>query len=195
MTPVFTLWTLKKQNLKLPVRLLEYTATFLLLQVKCFYFTQKLLESINTLKVEEWDTNSLQVVEREDVIAASTLPSTPPLLHDSEDEGDSAEMTCNWIQRDTEDAAGDILPYIRAETFAGIQQTDLHTSPLAFASGYTTMEMFQQVTPQGVPANASVTQESKSEEADLTVVKSGLDYVRKISASSILDNKDTSTIL
>lgn len=162
----------------------------------CFYFTQELLESINTLKVEEWYTNSLQIVEKEDVVPASALASMLPLLHASEDEGDSPEMTCNWIQRDTEDATGDVPPDVTAETFS--QRTDLQTSPSAFPSEYTTMEMFQQVMPQGVPANpTSVTQatESELEDTDLTVVKSGLDYVRQCSTSPILDSEEMSTIL
>lgn len=161
----------------------------------CFYFTQELLESIHTLKVEEWDTNSLQIVEKED--AASTLPSMVPLLCASEDEADSPEMTRNWIQRETEDATGDIPPNITAETLPDIQQTDPRSSPLAFPSGYTTMEMFQQGMPQGVPADASVTQatESDPEDTDSTVVKSGLDYIGQFSTSPISDSEEMSAIL
>lgn len=133
----------------------------------CFSFTQELLESINTLRVEEWDTNSLQIVEREDVIPNSASPSILPLLHAPEDDGDSQEMTCNWIQSDTEDANGDIPP----ETS---QQTEVQSSPFAFSSDYTTMEMFQQGMPQGMPANTSVIQ---PEDTDLTVGKSELDYI------------------
>ncbi|XP_044030201.1 uncharacterized protein LOC122865602 isoform X2 [Siniperca chuatsi] len=130
----------------------------------------ELLESINTLKVEEWDTNSLQIIEKEDEIPASTLASTLPLLHVSEDEGDSPEITFNWIQRDTEDATGDILPDITAETFLDIHRTDPQSSPFAFSSEYTTMEMFQQGMPQGMPVNTSVTEamESDPEDTDLT---------------------------
>lgn len=161
----------------------------------CFYFTQELLESINTLKVEEWYTNSLQIVEKEEVIPACTLASLLPLLHVSEDEGDSQEMTCNWIQRDTEDATGDVLPDVTAETFS--QRTDLQTSPFAFSSEYTTMETFQQAMPQGGPAKTSVTQGtgSEPEDTDLTVVKSELEYVRQFSTSPILDSEEISTIL
>nr|XP_046230966.1 interleukin-31 receptor subunit alpha isoform X2 [Scatophagus argus] len=147
----------------------------------------ELLESINTLRVEEWDTNSLQIIEKEDAIPASTLASERLLLHASEDEGDSADMTCDWMQGDAEDADEDILADTTSETFSGIQQTDLQTSSFAFPSGYTTMEMFQQV----MPANTPVTPESKPEEPNSTVGKSGLDYIRQFSNSPVLDNEDT----
>ncbi|KAM9338712.1 leukemia inhibitory factor receptor [Symphorus nematophorus] len=150
----------------------------------------ELLESINTLKVEEWDTNSLQIVEKEDEIPASTLPSTLPLLPASEDEEDEAELTC--IQRDGQDAAGVNSPYITAETFTDIQRTERQTPPpVALTTGYTTIEMFQQ---GNQPANASVTQESKPEETDLAMVRSGLDYVRQFSTSPTTDNEEMSTI-
>ena len=142
-----------------------------------FSFTQELLESINTLRVEEWDTNSLQIVEKEAVIPA-TSPSELPLLHASEDEGDSQEMT--WIQSDTEDANGDIPPDTTAEPS---QHTEVQRTPFAFSSDYTTMEMFQ----QGMPQNTSVIQASKSEpeDTDLTVGKSELDYIRQFGTSPI----------
>ncbi|XP_027137749.1 protein sidekick-2 isoform X3 [Larimichthys crocea] len=151
----------------------------------------ELLKSINTLKAEEWDTNSLQIVAKEDVNPASTLPSMLPLLRASVDEDDSAQMTCNWIQRDNEDSSGDILPDINAETILDIHRTDQQTS--AFPSGYTTMEMFQQGVPQ--PANTSVTEESKPAGTDFTVMKAGQDYIRHIIASPMLDIEGTSTIL
>lgn len=149
--------------------------------------------------MEERDTNSLHIVEEEDVIPASMSPSMPLLLHASEDKEDSPETTCPWVQTDNEGTDGDIPPDVTAETFSDIRQTDLHTSPFAFQSGYTTMEMFQQAMPQGVPANMSVARESEPEEADRahqrTIVKSELDYVRQFSTSPILDNEDISTIL
>ncbi|XP_070781171.1 interleukin-31 receptor subunit alpha [Enoplosus armatus] len=159
-------------------------------------FELELLESINTLKVEEWDTNSLQIVEKEDVEPASTLASVIPLLHASEDEGDSPEMTCNWIQRDTEDATGGTLPDVTAETVSDARRTDFQSSPVAFSSEYTTMEMFQQVMPQGLPAMASVTEamEREPEDTDMTMVKSGLDYIRQFSTSPFLDS-EMSTVL
>ncbi|XP_059213570.1 LOW QUALITY PROTEIN: interleukin-31 receptor subunit alpha [Centropristis striata] len=156
----------------------------------------ELLESINALKVEEWDTNSLQIVEKEDVIPVSTLPSMLPLLHASEDEEDSPEIICNWIQTDTEDAAGDISPDITAETFSDVQQTKPQSSAVIFSSDYTTMEMFQQGMPQGVPVNMAVTQavENKPEDTDLTVVKSRLDYIRQFSTSPIMDGSLERTV-
>ncbi|XP_070845522.1 interleukin-31 receptor subunit alpha [Chaetodon trifascialis] len=157
-------------------------------------FELELLESINTLKVEEWDTNSLQVVENQDVIPAGSSPSMPLLLHAAEDEEDSPEMTCSELQTDTKD----VSPEVTTGTFSDIQRTDLHSSAFAFQSGYTTMEMFQQMMPQGVAANTAVTQESEPEEMDglqLTAMKSGLHYVRQFSTSPILNNDDMSTIL
>lgn len=112
-----------------------------------------------TLKVEEWDTNSLQIVEQEKAIAASASPSTPPLLRDSEGEEDSAEMTCDWVQGDAGDAPGDTPPpYSHEQTLTDTQRP----SPLVFASGYTTLEMFRQVTPQGVPADTGSSRQQVS---------------------------------
>lgn len=142
--------------------------------------------------MEEWDTNSLQIVEKEDVIPASTLPSMIPLLHASEDDVDSPEMTCNWIQGDTEDATGDISPDITTETLPDVQRTNPQSSPFAFSSDYTTMEMFQQGMPPGIPVNTSVSQamESEPEDTDLTVVKSGLHYIGQFSTSPNSDSKE-----
>ncbi|XP_028457817.1 interleukin-31 receptor subunit alpha [Perca flavescens] len=145
----------------------------------------ELLESINALKAEEWDTYSLQIVEKEDVIPASTLA----LYRAFEEEEDSPESSCNWMQRDTEDASEGIPPVITAETFPDIHRTDPQSSPFAFSSGYTTMELFQQGIPQGMSANTSVTQatESKSEDTDLIVVK--------FSTSPVLNSENIFTIL
>ncbi|XP_030291005.1 leukemia inhibitory factor receptor [Sparus aurata] len=153
----------------------------------------ELLQSLKTLKVEEWDTNSLQIVEKEDVIPASTLTSMLPLLHPSEDEEDSEDMSGEWFQRDSEDPSDDIFPDDTIESFSDIQRTDLQTSTQVFPTGYTTMEMFQHGMPQ--PVSTPVTQEAESVEADLTAVKSSLDYVRQFSTSPILDSEDMSTIL
>lgn len=147
--------------------------------------------------MEEWDTYSLQIVEKEDVIPASTLPSMLPLLSASEDEEDSSEVTCNWTSSDAEDAAGSILPDITAETFSDTHRTDLQGCTFAFPSEYTTMEMFQQGMPLGMPVNTSVTPpvESKTGNTDLTVLKSGLDYIRQFSTSPTSDTEVMSTIL
>lgn len=125
--------------------------------------------------MEEWDTNSLQIVERNEVNAACSSPSMPPLLHDLEGEDGSAEMTYDRTPGDTEDATGDIQEL----TSTDIQQPP--PPPPVFAGGYTTMEMFQQAMPQG---------DSKSVETDLAGVTSGLDYVRQSSTSWIVDDKD-----
>ncbi|XP_071322000.1 interleukin-31 receptor subunit alpha [Trachinotus anak] len=154
----------------------------------------ELLECINTLKVEEWDTNSLQLVEKEAVVLPNRLPSVLPLLHNSEDEEDSLEMTSNWFQRDSEDATGDILP---DENTYNVRQTNFQTSPFAFSSEYTTMEMLQQVIPQASPANTAVTQavESDPEDTQGTELRSTLDYVRQFSTSPTLGSEEMATIL
>lgn len=132
-------------------------------------FTQELLESIKTLKVEERDTDSLQIIEKERANAACTSASVTLLLHGTEDEGDSA--ICKWAQEDTEDVPGDML--------TDVQQTDLHAAPLAFASGYTTMETFRQAMAQEVSLTTWANEGRKPEGTDVTAVKSGLDYVRQ----------------
>lgn len=91
--------------------------------------------------MEERDTDSLQIVEKEQASAACTSASVALLLQVTEDDGDSA--FCKWAQEDTEDVPGD--------TLTDVQQTDLHAAPLAFASGYTTMETFRQAMAQEVP--------------------------------------------
>ena len=163
------------------------------LQTVTVFTSQELLQSLKTLQVEEWDTNSLQIVEKEDVLPASTLTSMLPHLHSSEDEEDSEDMSCEWFQRDSEDPSDDIFPDDSTELVSEIERTDLQTPTQAFPTGYTTMEMFQQGMPQ--PVSTPVTQENEPEEADLTAVKSSLDYVRQFSTSPILDSEDVSTIL
>lgn len=143
------------------------------------------MESLNTLKVEEGDTNSLQIVEKEE--AADTLPS--PLLQHSEDEGRSAEASTALVQRD--DAAAAAAPYVHADMFGYGAKTDLHVCPPAFASGYTTMEMFQQAMPQGAPASTPADQGRYPEMADLMVGNTRLDYIRRFSGTSITDDMFT----
>lgn len=146
--------------------------------------------------MEEWDTNSLHVVEKEAVILASTLPLTSPLLHESEGEEESPEMTCDdGVQRDDDDdddATGNIIPHVTADTLSDMQLTNLQSSPFAFSSEYTTLETFQQVIPQGTPANTLDTEamESEPEGMDLTVVKSRFDYVGQFSTSPVLDSEE-----
>ncbi|XP_062290432.1 uncharacterized protein LOC133995137 [Scomber scombrus] len=154
-------------------------------------FELELLESINILKVEEWDTNSLHIVEKEAVIPEITLPSTLPLLHHcEEDEEELPETTLDdWIQRDNDDDTGDDIPRVPADTLSETQRTNLQSSPFAFTSEYTTMELFQQAMPQGTPTNTSATEdmESEPEDIDFTVVRSELDYVRQFSTSPVQD--------
>uniref|UniRef100_UPI0037E881DB interleukin-31 receptor subunit alpha n=1 Tax=Semicossyphus pulcher TaxID=241346 RepID=UPI0037E881DB len=154
----------------------------------------ELLESISPLKVEEWDTNSLQIVEKEEVIP--TLPSTSLLQDDLEDDEDPTEITCDWFQSDTEDATEDLLPDRTAETAPDIQPADLQNTPFAFSTGYTTIEMFQQVMPQGLQVNTSTqATESEPEITDLTLLKSRFDHVGQFSTSPNLDDEDMSMTL
>ncbi|XP_039863222.1 protein sidekick-1 isoform X1 [Simochromis diagramma] len=156
----------------------------------------ELLEAINTLKAEEWETKSLHIIEKEAVPPATILPAMLPLLCGLDKRGDSPGITCNWIQTETDDATGNISPNNTTDTLLETQQTDLQSFPFPFPSGYTTMEMFQQVMPQSITA---VTQdmESDPEDADLTVFnpKPGLDYVRQFSTSPVSDSDHLSTIL
>ncbi|XP_035039776.1 interleukin-31 receptor subunit alpha isoform X2 [Hippoglossus stenolepis] len=119
----------------------------------------ELLESIKHLNVEE-STDSLQIVEKEAVVPPNTLASVLVLLQDSEEEGHSPEMT--WIQRDAEEhAAGEIEPLRTTDNF--------HSSPCAFSSDYTTMELFQQQMPQGSPANPAMFSSMQDDEEMDTV--------------------------
>ncbi|XP_053195483.1 interleukin-31 receptor subunit alpha [Scomber japonicus] len=161
-------------------------------------FELEVLEAINILKVEEGDTDSLHVVEKEAVIPESTLQSTLPLLHHCEDEEELPEMTLDdWIQRDNDDDTGDDIPRVPADTLSETQRTNLQSSPFAFSSEYTTMELFQQAMPQGTPANTSVTEdmESEPEDIDFTVVRSDLDYVRQFSTSPVEDWNVTDEVI
>ncbi|KAF3849297.1 hypothetical protein F7725_015794 [Dissostichus mawsoni] len=157
----------------------------------------ELLGSINHLEVEEWDTNSLRIVEKQEVIPASPLPSMLPLLHASDDEEDSTEMTCNWIQGDTGDSTEEIPSDITGKILPDINRIDPQSSPFTFPCDYTTIEMFQQGIPQSMPARTSFSQDTESdpEDTEWTVVKSGLDYMSQFSTSPILDGKEISAIL
>lgn len=155
-----------------------------LIRIFFFLLFQELLESLSTLKVEEGDTNSLQIVEKEE--AADTLPS--PLLQHSEDEGCSAEASTALVQRDDAAAAA---PYIHEDMLGYGAKTDLNVCPPAFASGYTTMEMFQQAMPQVAPASTPADQGRYPEMADLMVGNTKLDYIRRFSGTSITDDMFT----
>lgn len=158
------------------------------------FFPQE-LEAINTLQVEEWDTNSLQIVEKEAVIPASTLPSVLPLLCAADEEEDAPEMTWDWNQTDTDSAAEEMSPGDTTDMLSDTQQTNLQSPPMVFSGGYTTMEMFQQTMPQGVAVNTAVTQVMESQPENTTVLKSGMDYIRQFSTSPSLDSEQLSMIL
>lgn len=166
-----------------------FSQNFVVCECLLFCFTQELLESISP-KMVEWDTNSLQLVEKE-----TAIPSMSPLLHDSEDEGHSPEPTSDWIQRDAEDAEGEILPEAAADTPLNIQPTNIQSSPFVFSSGYTTMEMFQQGVPQPSSVNTQTVAQATDSDAAVvpaaTVKRSGLDYVRQFSTSPVLGSDMT----
>lgn len=84
---------------------------------------QELLQSISTLRVEDWETDSLQIVEREQIITAFISAGIASLPEDSEDE------------------LGDV------------QETHPQAAPPALVGAYTTMEMFRQAVPASTPAN------------------------------------------
>lgn len=76
----------------------------------CFCSSQELLQSNSTLRVEEWDTDSLQIVQKEQAITACISAEMPSLLDGPEDEfGDVQETHVN----DTPLAGG----YSTMETF------------------------------------------------------------------------------
>ncbi|XP_070408549.1 interleukin-31 receptor subunit alpha [Nothobranchius furzeri] len=156
----------------------------------------ELLEACATLIVEELDTKSLHILEREDVSLAGTLPMTLPLLKTEEDVQESPEIACNWIQTDTESAAGDNLPEDTAEALLDTHRTQVHGLPLDFASDYTTMEMFQQLMPQDGVANSTVTVAIEDKPEDSTALKSmRRDYVRQFSTSPPSDSEHMVTVL
>ncbi|KAM4532117.1 interleukin-31 receptor subunit alpha [Fundulus diaphanus] len=156
----------------------------------------ELLEALATLKVEEWDTKSLQILEREAPIPPHTLPSMLPLLRTCEDVGDSPEVLYPWSERDTDSGTEDSLRDDTADTLLDTQRTHLQSSPLTFSGGYTTMAMFQQLIPQGTAADTSDAPSPESPPEDLTALKlMRLDYVRQFSTSPPSDSEHMSTIL
>ncbi|XP_054908661.1 oncostatin-M-specific receptor subunit beta [Poeciliopsis prolifica] len=146
----------------------------------------KLLEALATLKVvEEWDTKSFQILERE----AAVPPQTSSMLpHVRTCEDDTLETAHAWSERD-EDSATD-------DDAADTQRTHFQSAPFTLAGGYTTMEMFQQLTPQWTTEGGSHTRSMEGEPEDLTVLKSiRLDYVRQFSTSPPSDSEFTPALL
>ncbi|XP_075885551.1 leukemia inhibitory factor receptor [Nelusetta ayraudi] len=159
----------------------------------------ELLETINTLKVEEGDTDSLQIVDKdkeqeEEAAAASAaaealLPWLPQGEEDEEDKEDEededhfAESLTASIQGQPAGGAADISPYIPADAFTGGPRVDLRKGPPpATVSGYTTLEMFQQSTPQGAPAGTQTGRGRQTEEEE---VKPRSNYIRPLSTNSV----------
>lgn len=160
--------------------------TIRICEMLCAIFTQELLGAIDTLKVEERDTESLQLVEKAAAIPASPSPFIIPLLHHSGDETDSVGATCNWMQTDTGGTTGDFMSD-EVKTL-DMQRTVVQSSPLTFSSEYTTIEMFQQAMPQPAPSVL------EAEAADVTVVASQMDYIRQFSSSPTSDDEHMSTV-
>ncbi|XP_013880383.1 interleukin-31 receptor subunit alpha [Austrofundulus limnaeus] len=155
----------------------------------------ELLKAMATLQVEEWDTKSLQILEREDSIPAGTLPSTLPLLRTSSaDKQDSPEMSCNWIQSDTDSTAVDNPPDNTTVTLLETQRTDLQSSPLTFGGDYMTMELFQKLICQDEEPDATVTAVTEDNSDNMMVKALRLDYVRQFSTRPP-DSEHVSTCL
>lgn len=139
--------------------------------------------------MEEGGTDSLQIVdqgEREEVDAASAAAALlPQLLQEKEDEKNedkdqSADILTTFIQ-----PTSSCQPYIAADAFTVWPQVDLHPATLpVVASGYTTLEMFQQATPQVVPASTQTSMERQQEENEEEDKMPRCSYIRQLSTNS-----------
>ncbi|XP_029940523.1 interleukin-31 receptor subunit alpha [Salarias fasciatus] len=146
----------------------------------------ELTEAISILNVDEWDVKSLHILEREAASPANVLT----LLNPPEDEEDSAGSRSSWAEDDT-DSAGRDVSLSDPNTLLHTQQTNMQGSALAFAGGYTTVEMFQ----QGMNAAATPDVGKSSPDLDSTTMRPGLDYVRQVSYSPASGGERTSTFL
>ncbi|KAJ0012922.1 hypothetical protein NQD34_017256 [Periophthalmus magnuspinnatus] len=91
----------------------------------------ELLDSLQTLKVEEWHTSSLQMIEESAVCVS--LPKLFSVLTKE----DSGLMEPEKVQEDT---VTDII----LDQSAHLEMTELPNTQTAFTCGYTTLQMFQQ---------------------------------------------------
>ncbi|RVE66078.1 hypothetical protein OJAV_G00122890 [Oryzias javanicus] len=130
----------------------------------------ELLGILSSLKVEEWHTETLQILENDPLVPACTLATVLPLLGSFELEGDPVDTTSKWIQEDLEDDPGAFSSVLEADTVLERQRADCPGSTVAFTSDYTTMEMFQQMMPQ-TPAHEAVTSGMNNKSEDFTVVR------------------------
>ncbi|XP_069556861.1 uncharacterized protein, partial [Brachyistius frenatus] len=147
-----------------------------------------LAEAINT-EAEEWDTECLQVIEKDVARPADASTPTLPLLRASDAAGGSPEMNRNRIRGDADDATGDTGPDDAADTLPdGADEADLQSSPFAHSSDYTTMEMFRQVA--SALAGATRVAEGDPEDSDFAAGKSRFDYVRQFSTSPVAEGED-----
>ncbi|KAM9735173.1 interleukin-31 receptor subunit alpha [Menidia menidia] len=152
----------------------------------------ELLESAANLSNEDWDTKSLQIIEKEVVTPTATSPSVAsmlPLLSATEDEGDSSEMTWNWTHGDRANESRDLPPEASANTFLDAHRTAPPSSHV-LPSDYTTMEMFQQL----MPADPVVPPATGGKPEEFPLVRLGSNYVRQFSTSPTSDS-EMSTIL
>lgn len=95
--------------------------------------------------MEDWETDSLQIVEKEQVVTAFISAAMPPLLVGSED------------------GLGDGL--------GDVQETHPRAAPPALVGGYTTMEMFRQAVPDNTPANREGEPEATAMRSQLDYVR------------------------
>ncbi|XP_029920645.1 interleukin-31 receptor subunit alpha [Myripristis murdjan] len=156
-------------------------------------FELELLE-LTTQKSEEWDTESLHIVERapESTRADSAPPIMPYVFRDTEaDENSESELLqpdepFDWTETDINSVAG-LLPGVTVATFVEPIRQDFPCAPLPFPSGYTTMEMFQQGMSHSISEDTTAAAPAAAlqpEDTDVTVKTPGLDYTRQFSSES-----------
>ncbi|KAF6736260.1 Oncostatin-M-specific receptor subunit beta [Oryzias melastigma] len=153
----------------------------------------ELLGILSTLRAEEWDTESLQILENDPLVPACTLATVLPLLGTFELEGDPPDMTSKRSQKDLDGDAGALSPVLEVDSVLEKQRADSLGCTVAFTSDYTTMEMFQQMMPQ-TSAHEVIPTGMKTKSEEFTVVRTKLDYVRQFSTSSTSDCQQMSTI-
>ncbi|KAJ0057486.1 hypothetical protein NL108_009214 [Boleophthalmus pectinirostris] len=132
----------------------------------------ELLDSLQTLKVEEWHTNSLQIIE-ESALRVSLLN-----LFAVETKEDSGLMAPEQIQ---EDPIKDII----LDQPANLEMTGLPNTQTAFTCGYTTLEIFQQTVKFQCSPTSS--QEARDELHNMSEIKPVLDYVGQFCSSPTFD--------
>uniref|UniRef100_A0A8C6UXQ5 Fibronectin type-III domain-containing protein n=1 Tax=Neogobius melanostomus TaxID=47308 RepID=A0A8C6UXQ5_9GOBI len=131
----------------------------------------ELLESLKTLKMEERDSHSVQIVKE----AAGHL--SWPILFAAENQEDSTEMCSGQIQEDTN--KDNILDSPAHTELAG----HANSQP-AFTCGYTTLEMFQDA--EKSHCSPIISNDSRGKLQD-DVIKPGQHYVGQFCSSPTFD--------